>query len=239
MRLRLVALLVCYAAMAAVGLAGVITIGELGDAYNSFPFGNPSLCLLPEAHMCPGSHYQQAYSAAGFPNAMSITEVSFVNAYYGDSPTVRVATYVMSLSTISAGIDTLSNTDFDSNLGPDNTWFATRFLSGGMSTITFAGGPFFYDPAAGNLLVDIRINDPGLLATTGDYPARNGSAVGIFSRYQDFSEHGSVGYGLVTQFTADEVPEPGTFSLCLLAVPLLFLAARSGRRFRSRKHSSA
>ena len=70
--------------------------------------------------------YQQAYDASSFSVAGIITSISFVGGL-GD---FRPGDYTLSLSTISAGIDTLSTSDFDGNLGPDNQLFTTVSLSG-------------------------------------------------------------------------------------------------------------
>ena len=58
---------------------------------------------------------------------------------------------------------TLSDTAFDSNLGADNVLFTTLTLSGSSPlTLTIAGNPFLYDPAKGNLLLNITISPTGV-----------------------------------------------------------------------------
>ena len=112
----------------------------------------------------------------------------------------------------------MSNTAFDANLGADNAPFASVYLSGSSPDIlTFTGGPFFYNPAAGNLLLDIRITQDGAQpdGAIAAY-AINGSASGVFSRYDNFGT-GTLGIGLVTTFGFDTVPDAANSALLLAA----------------------
>jgi hypothetical protein len=205
----------CFLFFGLSALADVITVGGSGNSINGDPFAGPLPGFV-------GTRYQQVYSSADFPHKLAITSTSF----YNDSPfegPLPVATYQIFFSTVAAGIDTLSNTNFDSNDGPDNTLFASVNLSGSApSQLIFAGQPFNYNPADGNLLMDIHISNE--LSTGGAYyDACSGTAIGVFSRYQDFSA-GTKGFGLVTQFTFAPVPEPSTIVLLLggLAIILAY-----------------
>jgi hypothetical protein len=84
--------------------------------------------------------------------------------------------------------------------------------------LTIPGVPFNYNPAQGNLLLDIVVL-PGGQRASGNYLARSGDAVGVFSRYHNFGTQ-SIGYGLVTQFDY-VVPEPSAVSLILASFVLL------------------
>jgi hypothetical protein len=139
-----------------------------------------------------------------------------------------VATYRIFLSTITPGIDTLSNINLDSNDGPDNTLFAFGELTGlAPLQLVFVGGPFEYNPATGNLLIDIRLSNE--VASGGAfYDARSGTAIGVFSRYQNFSA-GTHGFGLVTQFTFASVPEPSVIVVLIGGLGGLILARISLR----------
>ena len=116
---------------------------------------------------------------------MAITSIGFFNHSPFEGP-LPVATYQISFSTVTPSIDTLSNTNFDSNLGTDNTLFASADLSGpAPPQLVFAGGPFDYNPANGNLLMDIHISNE-MAGGGAFYDAQSGTATGIFSRYQKF-----------------------------------------------------
>jgi hypothetical protein len=204
-------------------LADVTTVGVPADAINGDPFAGPLPGFV-------GTRYQQAYASTDFPGPMAITSISFFNHSPFEGP-LPVATYMILLSTITSGIDTLSNTNFDSNDGPNNTLFAFGDLSGlAPLQLVFDGGPFDYNPAVGNLLMDIQLSNE--VASGGAfYDARSGSATGIFSRYQNFSA-GTQGFGLVTQFTFASVPEPSMIVLLVGGLGGLILAYSSTKEFR-------
>ena len=146
-------------------------------------------------------------------------------------------TFQLSLSTTSAAVGSLDTSSLDNNLGSDNQLFSTVVLAGGAApmALAFSGTPFDYDPADGNLLLDIQVVDffhpctnPGALEPEcAFYDARAGLAPGAFSRAQDWTSSGGAtadNAGLVTTFL---IPEPSTFALLLAG--LVFLSRASGR----------
>jgi len=189
-----------------------LVVGNTGPGHdiNGFPFGGTSFGL--------GTRYQQAYAASDFSaigGPFAITGISFLG---GGSGNLAPSTYSLYFSTVTAGIDTLSNVNFDSNRGPDNALFATVALSGpAPPTLTFSGTPFNYDPTHGNLLLDIVVS-PGGTGVFGAAFMSNTNAVGVFSRYHNFGT-ANVGFGLVTEF-AYVVPEPSVAGLIGLALLL-------------------
>jgi hypothetical protein len=186
-----------------------IVVGAPITSLNAFPFGGEVGGV--------GTVYQQAYASADFTGLgpIMINSIDFLNG----TGTLAASTYSLYFSTITAGIDTLSDTNFSSNLGPDNTLFATQSLSGAApSTLTFAGTPFTYNPANGNLLLEILVSPGGVPAGGGPafYEANNGNASGVFSRYHNFG-NSTTGFGLVTEFdysaAAAQTPEPSSILL--------------------------
>jgi hypothetical protein len=193
--------------------ADTIVIGAPGDGLNAFPFGGHVGAV--------GTRYQQAYSSSQFSGPILINSISFLG---GNSGPLGASTYAFSLSTITAGIDSLSPFNFDANRGANNQLFANVGLSGpGPATLTITGlTPFLYNPAQGNLLLDIVVTPGGVPASglVASYSSRTGTANGIFSRYQNYGG-GTIGWGLVTRFdfTPAAVPEPAV--LTLLATGIL------------------
>jgi hypothetical protein len=194
-----------------------IVVGAPNTAPNAFPFGG--------AGGGAGTVYQQAYASADFTGLGPIT-ISSIDFFLFVPGSLAPSTYSLYFSTITAGIDTLSDTNFSSNLGSDNTLFETESLSGAApSTLTFAGTPFTYNPADGNLLLEILVSPGGQNAIGGVnafYEANDGNASGVYSRYHNFGT-GTTGFGLVTEFdysaAVAQTPEPS--SILLLGTGIL------------------
>ncbi len=197
-------LLMCL--IAGVGLQAATIIGTPATGGNSFPFGSSS-----------GTRYQQVYDATGFPDPLTITGLTFYNSL-NPGTTTAARTYTIHLSTTPAAVDALSGTMND-NVGLDDALFAI-YVGGEVvnGSFTILGAPFYYNPSAGNLLMDIFVTGSG---TPGSgFDARNGDAGGVFSRMHDFGT-GYAGYGLVTGFeTGTVIPEPGTMGLLGLGLGL-------------------
>ena len=204
--------------MLAPAWGGSIVIGT-EDSWNAFPFGGQT--------GGPGTRYQQAYAASNFAGlgSISITGIEFYDGILNFAP----STYSLYLSTITAGIDTLSNTNFNANLGADNKLFTSASLSGAApSNLVFTGSPFTYDPSKGNLLLDIIVSPGGVPANFMGYEASyaftcadptlsicSGSALGVYSRYQNFGTVTSaMGWGLVTGFDFTQITTPPPCTDC-------------------------
>jgi hypothetical protein len=165
------------------------------------------------------------YAASAFPGALTITDVHFFDAR--NPGPIQPATYKFSLSTTSAPVGGLSTTLSD-NIGPDNSLFASPNLSGSGDFVV-DGTPFTYNPANGNLLLDIVISN--YTGDTGYGPLFNDAGVfgGVTNRAFCGVQSGCVADGpaLVTGFSSTTVPEPST---ALLVAAGLFIAARLRRR---------
>lgn len=199
-RMSKVGLVCCISACTAMGDSIIVGINNGG---NGFPFGGPVAGS--------GTEYQEAYSTTDFPGPMSITSIDFLQGF----GTLYAGTYTVSLSLITADINSLSNTNLAGNIGSDNTVFTTAVLSGpAPSELVFSGvQPFIYNNYFGNLLLDIQISGGNGTFTGGGFADGNGSGSAGIARYQNFGA-GTTGFGLVTQFNfSTGIPEPGTFVL--------------------------
>jgi hypothetical protein len=212
-------------AVATPAFAVTIIIGAPGDAGsgNCFPFG-----LLG---CSPGSRYQQVYNAALFPGPLLINQLQFFNTNFNPGlGVVDTANYEIHLSATAVAVNALNTSDFDSNVGANDALFFNGVLGGpvGGTTFSISGTGFLYDPADGNLLLDIF--KTGGVGGNVFFDARSGTFGTDSSRAHNFGS-AFVSYGLVTGFSDDgltPVPEPAT--LALLAPALAWAAWRRHRR---------
>lgn len=201
-----------------------------GNSNNAFPF-------IPDP-----LRSQQVYEAsqfAGFDGPLLLTRIAFrPDAADGAPHAWEVPEVRINLSTTQRAADGLSTT-FADNLGSDDTEvyrgalsLATADLAGPGGTrvfdilITFAV-PFLYDPARGNLLLDIRsFGDSDVVS----YDAHNLSGDAISRVFGELDAASGIAdsSGLVTafDFVAATVPAPGTLILLLAGA----LALHAGRR---------
>jgi hypothetical protein len=150
----------------------------------------------------------------------------------------RSLTLQIYASTTSRSVAGLSAT-FANNIGTDNTLvfdgtqtWSTANLSAPGNTSEFdivqtLTTPFLYDPRAGNLVLDFQISSAGgsLIrrdAVSGDLTVNFVASVGSAT-----ATTGNVlGFGFVTQFTVQQVPEPSSIVLVGFAVPALYKRCR-------------
>ncbi len=204
-------LLLCLA------LAGLLVVPAMADTLiignppdpgsgNSFPFGTAY-----------NAEYQQVYASSAFSGAIQITDLYLYNTQFDSGATSTPSgTYTVSLSTTSAGVGTLDPT-FANNIGANNTQVFSGSIQqawsfGDALDIHFSTA-FNYDPNGGNLLVDVTGN--GISTPANIY--FDVSSSGPFQRVYcpsgiqcSTGVADTPGYGLVTGFGYNAVPEPGT-----------------------------
>jgi hypothetical protein len=204
-----------------------------------------------------GMRYQQVYAASQFalPTAgpKLISELDLRNGVLvNEAFSSTISNIQISLSTVSLAPDALSST-FASNIGADVTQVYNGSLTLSSTNAAGPGGthvfdiaivfqtPFLYDPAAGNLLLDVK-NISGANAAVGsdffDAVSPPGDSV---SRVwgDEGSPNATTGnvdsLGLISQFqftSAAAVPEPSQIALTALASVLFGVPALLRRRAR-------
>jgi hypothetical protein len=216
--------------LAAPGMAG-ISVGLPADpgTGNCFPFG----CQYSDY----GSEYQQVYSNTQFSSPIAITSLEFFNTQLDlGSTAMNSGTWTISLSTTSADWNTLSTT-YASNLGGNNTLVFTGNLvqpwAFGDTLQINLSTPFTYDPANGNLLMDIGVS--GISAQggiiyfdTNGHPRRNAFLGRVYSN-GSFTV-ADYGYGLVTGFNQGGTVTPEPSTLLTLASGIIGLTGLARKR---------
>jgi hypothetical protein len=193
-----------------VARATTITFGTPATSGNAFPFGGGF-------GSNPSTRYQQVYDADLFPaGPLSITDITFFHTLFPGGA-ISANTYIFHLSTTAKTVGDLNTAVLTNNIGGDDALFASLALSGDPGTsLAISGTPFTYDPANGNLLLDITTTTPNLAGLSIFFDARNGDFGADSSRAHDYGT-GFTGFGLVTQFTftaaAEPVPEPASIVL--------------------------
>jgi hypothetical protein len=217
-----------FCALAAAARADIIVPNSLsaveGNGNNHFPFDSTS----PQ-------RYQQVYASSQFGSGGFITQLAFrPDGLVGHAFSVTIGNIQIDLSTTLAAPDALSST-FASNVGPDDTIVFSGPLNFSSSFTGPVGGPkafdividlttpFFYNPAAGNLLLDVRnfSGEPSGLA--GGFDSQFTAGDSISRALGDIA--GSTAFvidteGLVTEFTV--TPEPGPIGLLATGIVLIF-----------------
>jgi hypothetical protein len=210
--------------------ADMIIIGNPPDpgAGNVFPFGSDNT-------FGPATRYQQVYNQNLFKSGpITITEIDFYDTqFFVPGQRISDATYTFFLSATSKSVNGLDTTNLSNNVGANNTQVYSHFRNDAVAlgdTVRFIlDTPFTYDPAQGNLLLDVQRPVAGPFTSLA-LDERFGTFGNDSSRAHNY---GSVfdSTGLVTgfQFTAQgpAVPEPTT--LTLAAIGGLCLAFRGWR----------
>lgn len=196
-----------------------------------------------------GSRTQQVYSSSFFSGTQSLTSLAFRStpgffngADYGN---VKI-----NLSTTKFGDETgtqLSST-FADNIGSNVHSVYSGALSfaapttNGFEYIVKFDNPFLYNPADGNLLLDVliptgtNVGGPGFFLAS--YDTANQFNDGVFSVNSVFDGSATTGFantaGTITQFTgtavSNGVPEPASWAMMVGGLGLAGTAMRRRRR---------
>ena len=223
MKIRIGSLLAAMALCATSAFATSITIGATTGPNNFFPFGCGPTCGPQYV-----GEYQQIYAASAFGGPITIRQVAFETVRSGSLS----SNFALSLGT-TAATPASPGSNYAANKRPDLTAVFTGTIvvpSPGSGTFDFIINlttPFTYNPAVGNLLLDVNI-----IADTGDtaFIAGDSTDTGrVFNFGGTGAATGGANYGLLTRFSDVAVPEPA--SLTLLASGL----AVAARRWRHRR----
>jgi hypothetical protein len=216
---------VLFAIVQAVSAASV-TVGT-DNAVNAAPFVDGLNGITT---------YQQIYSSTAFSAPIDINSFSFfLDPSAGTHNQLVAQTIEISLSTTSIAVDGLY---YHAPQGANAQTFGTFSIEGGTSpsVLTFDGTPFDYDPASGNLLVEIVTlsSSPVNGFTEPYYESDNYGS--LTSRFCDESECNE-NQGLVTRFDSAIVPEPTSLAFVLAGVfgLVLLFGNRIKSNFESRK----
>lgn len=183
---------------------GSIVIGENAPDQNFHPFSSSAV-----------TRYQQVYSADEFPGSVMINGLKFFHDPFDVNfpGTFSNGTLNFELSVTAKEVDGLDTVDLGNNVTSSVLGTGTLVLNGEDGRDLIIGiTPFDYDPALGNLLVDMRSptglsRDFGLPVPFEAYNGEDGtSAGGIFSRAYDGGGGGFEGWGLKTEFLLGNTP---------------------------------
>jgi hypothetical protein len=194
--------------------------------------------------------FMQIYDASQFA-ALSqpflITEIAFRPDATPGPTGPRTVTMQLFASTTSRSVAELSST-FAENIGPDNALlfegtqiWSTASLPGPGNTKQFdilqpLTTPFLYDPQAGNLVLDFQLssNSGPLIRRDAAFPH---PAINIVVGPGAATTGNVLGFGYVTQFTVEPVPEPSAAVLAGIGAMVAMYCVWQ-RRKRARNGSS-
>ena len=196
---------------------------------------------IPFSCLNAGDRYQQLYAASAFPGPMTITGLTFFLDPSANPPGSSIqlgpGVFDIYLAISNRPIGGLTtNLDFNVSSG-EQLFFAAGLPSGGMSTsFTIFGDPFVYNPALGNLLLEVvasqtSVGGSFLKAGANETDTESATCSTPFGGLGGGCVAGAGQSALVTQFVT--TPEPQT--LWLVGTGLVLAAAYSRRSKHSRR----
>jgi hypothetical protein len=183
--------------------------------------------------------YQQVYASTAFPGVYTIGSISFPYTLDRISPHIDPAVYEIRLSTTSRPVGGLSTADLNSNVGADahvvfSGPLAGSVPRGGALSFTLAA-PFTFDPAEGNLLLDVVKRGGVFFGDDGIYLDSRQQAAVSSSVGQLGANPAEVRSAFLVTVFAEPVPEPTT--MLLMGSGLAAVLARR-RRANARRGST-
>jgi hypothetical protein len=207
------------------------------------PFSVPNASgadpFLTDTSLGRSVRYQQVYNASDFLSQAGpqyrITDLSFLPGTGNTLGSTTLSNVLITFSITARSADQLSSA-FADNIGVNTTVVSSGLLRlvfnpvGDWNFSIHLQQPFLYDPALGNLLMDVRnyqtlpSGPPGRMG----YANVAGDGSSLVGGYDVNSPTGVPGTaGLVTRFTVELVPEPSPGGLLVLGLGLAVATCRN------------
>jgi hypothetical protein len=210
----------CALMVLAAPVAAQTTVGS-NHGGNCYPFS----CFASDS----GAWYQQVYNAGAFSGPISFNTISFGRSQAGaiDGATYDISFYISPYDANSLTADRAGNEG--TLLGS----FGTFSLSGNMPLVlSLTGSTIHFDPAAGNLLLDVSVTGTAPLGGYNSFFNADNST-SVTARAYSNNEGGFAGTSgaLVTTFStvAGGVPEPASWALMIVGFGLVGGSLRQRR----------